>query len=45
MRMSGSKPVRTVPDVKVAVAAWPRAIPEITHELAARIMAELRTRR
>ena len=45
MRMSGSKPVRTVPDVKVAVAALPRAIPEIAHELAARIMAELRTRR
>jgi len=42
--MSGSKPVRTVPDVKVAVAL-PRAIPEIAHELAARIMAELRTRR
>jgi hypothetical protein len=45
MRMSGSKPVRTVPDVKVAAAALPRAIPEIAHELAARIMAELRARR
>ena len=45
MRMSGSTPVRTVPDVKVAVAALPGAIPEIARELAARIIAELRTRR
>ena len=45
LRMSGSKPVRTVPDAKVAAAALPRAIPEIARELAARLMAELRTRR
>jgi hypothetical protein len=45
LRMAGSKPVRTTPDVKVAAAALPRAIPEIARELAARLMAELRTRR
>ena len=45
LRMSASKPVRTVPDAKVAAAALPRAIPEIARELAARLMAELRTRR
>jgi hypothetical protein len=36
--------VRTVPDVKVAVAASPEVIPEIARELAAWLMAELRTR-
>jgi hypothetical protein len=45
MRMSAQAPVRTVADAKVCVAALPAAIPEIARELAARILAELRTRR
>jgi hypothetical protein len=45
LRMSASKPARTTPDTKVTVAALPRGIPEIARELAARLMAELRTRR
>jgi hypothetical protein len=45
MRMSTSGPVRTSADAKVAAAALPAAIPEIARELAARILAELRTRR
>lgn len=45
MRMSTETPVRTTADTKVAAAALPAAIPEIARELAARILAELRTRR
>jgi hypothetical protein len=45
LRMSGSPAVRTAPDAKIAVAALPGAIPEVTRELAARLMAELRTSR
>jgi hypothetical protein len=45
MRMSAETPVRTTADSKVAAAALPAAIPEIARELAARILAELRTRR
>ncbi len=45
MRMSTSRPVHTTADVKVTAAALPAAIPEIARELAARILAELRTRR
>jgi hypothetical protein len=45
MRMSSETPVRTTPDAKVATSALPAAIPEIARELAARILAELRTRR
>lgn len=45
MRMSTSGPVHTTADTKVAAAALPAAIPEIARELAARILAELRTRR
>jgi hypothetical protein len=45
LRMAASQPVRTTPDTMVAVTALPRAIPEIARELAARLMAELRTRR
>jgi Domain of unknown function (DUF4062) len=45
MRMSTSGPVRTSADAKVAAAALNAAIPEIARELAARILAELRTRR
>jgi hypothetical protein len=37
--------VGTSADAKVAAAALPAAIPEIARELAARILAELRTRR
>jgi len=43
--MSAEAPVRTTADTKVAGAALPAAIPEIARELAARILAELRTRR
>jgi hypothetical protein len=45
MRMSTSGPVRTRPDAKVVTAAMPAGIPEVAQELAARILAELRTRR
>ncbi len=45
MRMSTSGPVHTAADAKVTAAALPAAIPEIARELAARILAELRTRR
>lgn len=45
MRMSTSGPVRTQADAKVVTAAMPAAIPEIAQEVAARILAELRTRR
>ena len=45
MRMSASAVVHTVADAKVAAAALPAAIPEVARELAARIIAELRTRR
>jgi len=45
IRMSAQAPVRTAADAKVAAAALPAAIPEIASELAARILAELRTRR
>ncbi len=45
MRMSTSGPVHTTAGAKVTAAALPAAIPEIARELAARILAELRTRR
>jgi len=45
MRMSTETPMRTMADTKVAEATLPTAIPEIARELAARIFAELRTRR
>ncbi len=45
MRTSTSGPVHTTADAKVTAAALPAAIPEIARELAARILAELRTRR
>ncbi len=43
--MSTSGPVHTTAGAKVTAAALPAAIPEIARELAARILAELRTRR
>jgi hypothetical protein len=45
LRMSTDVPVRTTADVKVAATALPAGIPEIARELAARILADLRTRR
>ena len=45
MRMSTSGAVHTTADAKVTATALPAAIPEIARELAARILAELRTRR
>ena len=45
MRTSTSGPVRTTADAKVAAAALPAAIPEIARELAAWLLAGLRTRR
>jgi hypothetical protein len=45
LRMPTDMPVRTTPDLKVATTALPAGIPEIARELAARILADLRTRR
>jgi hypothetical protein len=43
--MPTDAPVRTAADVKVTATALPAGIPEIARELAARILADLRTRR
>lgn len=45
LRMPTDTPVRTIADVEVAATALPAGIPEIARELAARVLADLHTRR
>jgi hypothetical protein len=44
IRTGRSHPVRTLPEAAVPLDAFPSAAPEVAEELAARLMAELRTR-
>ncbi len=45
MRTGQTQPVHTQPDSQIEVGALPAAIPEVARELAARLTAELRSRR